>query len=72
MRGDTGKRGVPLLPPPTAGRTAGPEVIREEELALPLPVAALGRAGPVPHLDSTVELILDLEVASKPALRGWV
>ena len=41
-----------------AVRRADIEVIRAEELPYPSLTAALGRMGPVPCLDSTVELTL--------------
>lgn len=65
--------------PPTAHRRVGPEVIRATELYLgsseqqswpcPSPTAALREAVSAPYLDNTVELLLDVGVVGKQALK---
>lgn len=54
--------------PPKAGRKSGPEVIRAEELALPL-TAVFGRADSALHFGSTVERTLNVGIVGKSALR---
>ena len=68
------QQGRAILPdlctlPLTACKRAGPRVMRAGE-SCPSPIAVLERAGPAPHLGSTVELALDSRIAGELTLRA--